>query len=76
MILLAYVLQAFIVNIFSLAIAIFFPFSRWLTEISRWPQNSYVKRSGELQQEGACRYINMQLGKKMFISVSYLNICS
>ena len=41
-----YVLQTFLVNIFSLAIGIF-PFLRWLMEISRWLPNSYVKQSGK-----------------------------
>ena len=35
-----YVLQTILVNIISLAIA-FFPFTRWLTEISKWLPNSY-----------------------------------
>ena len=51
---------------------IFFPFSRWLTEISRWLPNSYVKQSLKWQK-GTCRYKHETL-IKMFISMSNLNI--
>ena len=34
----------------------FFPFSRWLTEISKWLPNSYDKQRGKWQKAGTCRY--------------------